>query len=90
MKILVRFSKRTDCWGTISLSICNQTLSSCIRAALSSVMKAFTNHGKTSSADRNSGHKPKVSERDYCILKGTVLKSQNYCIKGDSRTQCSF
>jgi len=36
-------------------SVNKQTLYSCIRAAFSNVMKAYTYHRKTSSADRNSG-----------------------------------
>jgi hypothetical protein len=37
------------------------TLLGVSRAAVSDVMKAYTNHGKTSSAKRNSGRKPKLS-----------------------------
>ena len=32
----------------------------------------YTNHGRTSSAKRNSGQKPKQSERDHCTLKRIV------------------
>jgi predicted transcriptional regulator len=39
------------------------TLLGVSRAAVSKVMTAYTNHGKTSSAKRNSGRKPKLSER---------------------------
>jgi len=66
------------------------TLLGVSRAAVSKVMTAYTNHGKTSSARRNSGQKPKLSERDHHTLKRIVSKkSQNYCSKGDSRTQYS-
>jgi predicted signal transduction protein with EAL and GGDEF domain len=33
------------------------------RAAVSKVVTAYANHGKTTSAKRNCGQKPKVSER---------------------------
>jgi len=39
------------------------------RAAIAKVMTAYTNHGKTASAKRNSGQKTKLSERDHCTLK---------------------
>jgi hypothetical protein len=35
---------------------------------------AYTNHGKTSTAKRNGGQKSKLSERDCCALKRTVLQ----------------
>lgn len=41
-------------------------------AAVSKVMVAYTNHRKTSSANRNSGQKPKISERDCCTLQRIV------------------
>jgi predicted transcriptional regulator len=43
------------------------TLLGVSRAAVSRVMMAYTNHGKT--AERNSGRKPKLSERDRRTLK---------------------
>jgi hypothetical protein len=43
---LVRFSRRTDCWCTFSLSICNQTDTLFLyQRSSSNVMKAYTNHG---------------------------------------------
>jgi predicted transcriptional regulator len=42
--------------------------------AVSNVTTAYTYHGKTSSARRNSGQKPKLSERDRHTLKRTVSK----------------
>jgi len=45
------------------------------RAAAPKVTTAYTNHGKTSSADRNSSRKPKLSERDRRILKRSVSKN---------------
>jgi len=42
------------------------------RAAVSKVMMTHTNHGKTSSAKRNSGQKQKLSERYCCTLKRIV------------------
>jgi len=40
------------------------TLLGVSRAAVSRVMTKYTNHGKTSSAKRNCGQKPKLSGRD--------------------------
>ena len=42
------------------------------RAAVAKVMTTYTNHGRRSSAKRNSGRKPKPSERDCCTLKRIV------------------
>jgi len=52
------------------------TLLGVSRAAVSKVMTTYTNHGRTSSAKRNSGRKPKLSERDRHTLKRIV--SINY------------
>ena len=41
-------------------------------AAVSKVMTTHTNNGSTSSARRNGGQKPKLSERDHCTLKRIV------------------
>jgi hypothetical protein len=46
------------------------------RAAISKVMMAYTNHEKTSSANRNSGQKPKISERDCCTLQKILSNNQ--------------
>jgi len=51
------------------------TLLGVSRAAVSKVMTAYTNHGKTPSARRNSGQKPKLSEREHCTLKRIVSKN---------------
>jgi len=50
------------------------TLLGVSNAAFSKVMTVYTNHGKTSSAKRNSGQKLKLSERILCILKRIVTK----------------
>ena len=42
------------------------------RAAVTKVMMTYTNHGRTSSAERNSGRKPNLSERDRRRLKRIV------------------
>jgi transposase len=42
---------------------------------VSEVMSAFTNHGKTTSAKRNSGRKSTLTERDRCALIRIVLKN---------------
>jgi transposase len=52
------------------------TLLSVSRVAVSKVMTAYTDRGKTSSATRNSGRKPKLSERDRCTLKRIVTKNR--------------
>jgi transposase len=39
-------------------------------------MKAYKNHGKTSSAKRNSGRKSKLSERDGRTLKRITSENQ--------------
>jgi len=48
------------------------TLLDVSRAAVSKVMATYTNHGRTSSAKRNSGLKPKLSVRDRHTLKRIV------------------
>ena len=62
------------CLAAASL-IKTATLLSVSRAAVSKVTTAYTNHGKTSSAKRNSGQKPKLSARDRCTLKRIVSKN---------------
>jgi len=47
------------------------TLLGVTRTAVSKVMMTYTNHGRTS-ANRNSGHKPKLSEKDRHTLKRIV------------------
>jgi hypothetical protein len=42
------------------------------RAAVSKVMTVYTNHRKTSSTERNSDRKPKLSERNSSALKRSV------------------
>jgi predicted transcriptional regulator len=49
------------------------TLLGAFRAAVSKVITAYTNHGKTSLAKRNGGRKP-VNERDRLTLKRIVSK----------------
>ena len=50
------------------------TLLGISRAAVSRVMTACRNDGKTSSAERNSGRKPKRSERDGLRWRGLCQK----------------
>jgi predicted transcriptional regulator len=50
------------------------TLLGISRASVSEVMMANTYHAKTSSAKRNSGRKPKLSDRDRRALKKIVSK----------------
>jgi len=45
------------------------------RAAVSKAMLAYTNHGKTSSAKKNCGWKPQLSERDCQTLMMNVSKN---------------
>jgi transposase len=52
------------------------------RAAVSKVMMTYTNHGRTSPAKRNSGRKPKLSERDHRILKRIIaINNRNTAAK---------
>ena len=53
------------------------------RAAVSKVMTAYTNHGRTLSAKRNSGGKPILSESDCHTLKRIVSINHRHCGKGD-------
>jgi hypothetical protein len=50
------------------------TLLGVLRAKVSKVVLAYTNHGKTS-AKRNSGLKSKLTERDHHALGTIVLKN---------------
>ena len=71
---LLRFSKRTDCWCAFSCSICNQN-SHFIRCIQSSSFQGCGDIHKSwedSSAKRNSGRKPTLSERDRRRLKRIV------------------
>jgi transposase len=43
-----------------------------LRSAVSKVMSAYTNHGKTTSAKRNSGRKSTLTERDHRILRRII------------------
>jgi len=45
------------------------------RAAFAKVMMAYINHGKASSAKRNSGRKPKLSERNRRKSKSIEYKN---------------
>jgi transposase len=47
-------------------------------ATVSKVMSAYTNHGKATSAKRNSGRKLTLTERDRRTLRYCFEKSQNY------------
>jgi transposase len=60
------------------------TLLGVLRATVTTVMLAYTTHGKTTSAKRNSGRKSTLTERDRRTLRIIVSKkSQNYCSTGD-------
>jgi hypothetical protein len=48
------------------------TLVDVSRAAMSKAMMTHTNHWKTSSSKKNSGRKPKLSNRDRRTSKATV------------------
>jgi transposase len=45
------------------------------RATVCKVMSAYSNHGKTKSAKRNSGRKSTLTERGRCTLRRIVLKN---------------
>jgi hypothetical protein len=66
------------------------TVLSVPRATVSKVMLAYVNHGKSTSAKRNSGSNSTLTERDRCILRRDVSKkSQNYCSTPVSKTEYS-
>jgi len=77
MEELVRFSKRADFWCTFSWSICDRKrpLHWVIQRRRLQGYDDTHTHGKTS-AERNTGRKPKFSERDRRTLKRTM--SENY------------
>jgi len=52
------------------------TLLGVSKAVVSKVMTSYTNNGRTSSAKRNSGQKPKLSERVCHMLKRIVSLNQ--------------
>jgi transposase len=52
------------------------TLLGVSRTTVSKVMAAYTNHGKTTSAKRNSGRKSTLIERDRRRLKRIVSKNR--------------
>jgi hypothetical protein len=54
------------------------------RATVSKVMLAYMNHGKTTSAKRNSGQKSTLTERDHCWEAITGLKQAKGLILGPS------
>jgi transposase len=51
------------------------TLLGVLRATVSKVMSAYTNHGKTASAKRNNGRKSTLKERDQRTLSRIVSKN---------------
>ena len=58
---LVRFSKRADCWCELAGATITKmaTILGVPIAGVPRDMTAYTNHGKTTSAEMNSGRKPK-------------------------------
>jgi hypothetical protein len=71
---LVRLSKRTDCRCALAAAFVTKTatLLGVSRAAISKVITAHTNHGKTSPAKKNCVQKLKLSEREHHTLQRTV------------------
>jgi hypothetical protein len=51
------------------------TLLGVLRVKVSKVMSACTNHGKITSAKRNSGQKSPLTKRDHSTLRRIVLKN---------------
>ena len=69
---LVRFSKSTAGWCAFGWGVCNQKTATSLGvsvATVSKVLTAYTCHGKTSSAERNSDRNLKLSEKDRRTLK---------------------
>jgi hypothetical protein len=73
---LVRFWKRTDHWCAFSWSICDETttLLGVLRATVSNVTSAYTNHRKKISAKRNSGWEPTLTEINHHTLSRIINK----------------
>jgi hypothetical protein len=71
------FWNKTDCWCSFSWCTCEKTaiLLSVSRETVSKVMSAHTNHGKTTSAKRNSEPKLAMTERDRRRLRRIVSKN---------------
>jgi hypothetical protein len=55
---------------------------------VSKVMSAYMNHGKTTSAKRNSGQKSTLTEKRLSYIEDCFQKSRNYCSTVD-RTEYS-
>jgi transposase len=55
------------------------TLFGVSRATVSVVMSAYTNHGKTTSAKKNSGRKSKLIERDRRSLRSVSIILSKPC-----------
>jgi hypothetical protein len=64
------------------------TLIGVLRGAVSKVMSAYTNYGKTASVKRNSGQESTLTKR-LSYIEDCFKKSQNYCSTGDRRTEYS-
>jgi transposase len=63
--------------GRIPEAPLTQTATSGVsRAIVSTVMSAYINHGKTTSAKRKCGRKSKLTEGDRRILRKTVSKNR--------------
>jgi len=73
---LVNFQRTWIVGALLAAASVNKTatLLGLCRAAVSKVTMACINHGRTSSAKRNSSRKPKLSERDRHTLKRIVSK----------------
>jgi hypothetical protein len=74
---LVRFLEQTDRSCVFSWSICdkNAILLGVLRATVSKVMPAYTNHEKTTSVKRKSGQNSTLTERDCHTLRRIVSKN---------------
>jgi transposase len=65
------------------------TLLGVSRATVCKVMSAYTNHGKATSAKRNTGRKSTFRNRSSYI-EDCFEKSQNYCSSGDRTAQLNI
>jgi transposase len=68
------------------------TLLSVGRATVSKVISAYTNHGKTTSAKRNSGRKSTSTDRNRrsLYIEDCFEKSQNYCSTVDRTAELNI
>jgi transposase len=66
------------------------TLLGVLRATVSKVMSAYTNHGETTPAKRNGGQKSTLTERDRRTLRRIISKSHSTAAQVTGRQKWIF